>query len=128
MIKFNQHNVTDTTTKTKARVTYSLDNRGNDRPCVTLYAKDYANALGKIIQDAYRNDTDSMTDYFETGRVVLFADHPLYAAAREAANHAKAAQAERYDRLNQARRERDQVRRDCGLVRGRDSSGRVIWE
>lgn len=27
-----------------------------------------------------------------------------------------------------ARRERDQVRRDCGLVRGRDSLGRVIWE
>ena len=29
---------------------------------------------------------------------------------------------------NLARRERDQVRRDCGLVRGRDSLGRVIWE
>ena len=29
---------------------------------------------------------------------------------------------------NTARRVRDQVRRDCGLVRGRDSLGRVIWE
>ena len=29
---------------------------------------------------------------------------------------------------NKARRVRDQVRRDCGLVRGRDSLGRVIWE
>ena len=29
---------------------------------------------------------------------------------------------------NLARRERDQVRRDCGLTRGRDSLGRVIWE
>ena len=29
---------------------------------------------------------------------------------------------------NAARRARDQVRRDCGLVRGRDSLGRVIWE
>lgn len=29
---------------------------------------------------------------------------------------------------NKARCERDQVRRDCGLVRGRDSLGRVIWE
>ena len=31
-------------------------------------------------------------------------------------------------RKNKARRDRDQVRRDCGLVRGRDSLGRVIWE
>ena len=29
---------------------------------------------------------------------------------------------------NKARRDRDQVRRDCGLARGRDSLGRVIWE
>ena len=29
---------------------------------------------------------------------------------------------------NLARRNRDQVRRDCGLTRGRDSLGRVIWE
>ena len=29
---------------------------------------------------------------------------------------------------NTARRDRDQVRRDGGLVRGRDSLGRVIWE
>ena len=29
---------------------------------------------------------------------------------------------------NLARRERDQIRHDCGLVRGRDSLGRVIWE
>ena len=102
-IKFQQHRVVDTATKLKARVTYSIDNRGNDRPCVTLYAKDYANSLGKIIPDAYRNDTDSMTDYFERGRVTLFSDHPLYVAAREAANNAKAAWDERYAKRNQAR-------------------------
>ena len=31
------------------------------------------------------NDTDTMTDYFDKGRVVLFEDHILYAKARERA-------------------------------------------
>ena len=67
----------------KARVHYSLDNRTDGRACVTIYAKDYDRALGHVFAgDEYKNDTDSMTDYFEKGRVVLFADHPLYAAAR----------------------------------------------
>ena len=37
MIKFNMHNVTDTETKAKARVYYSLDNHVSRKPCVTLY-------------------------------------------------------------------------------------------
>jgi hypothetical protein len=32
------------------------------------------------------------------------------------------------DRANAARRERDQIRRDCGLVAGRDSTGKRVWE
>lgn len=32
-----------------------------------------------------KNDTDTMTDYFDEGRVVLFEDHILYAKAREMA-------------------------------------------
>lgn len=48
MIKFNKHNVTDTETKIKARVLYSLDNRIDGRKCVTIYAKDYDRSLGKI--------------------------------------------------------------------------------
>lgn len=31
-------------------------------------------------------------------------------------------------RVNQRRREMDQMRRDCGLTAGRDSTGRRIWE
>lgn len=81
MIKFNQYNVTDTETKEKARVTYHVANRRDGRPCVTIYAKDYDRKLGRIIPDAYANDTDTQTDYFETGKVNLFEDHPLYAAA-----------------------------------------------
>ena len=55
MIKFNKHNVTDTETKIKARVLYSLDNRIDGRKCVTIYAKDYDRSLGKIFNE-YEND------------------------------------------------------------------------
>lgn len=79
-IKFNKYNVTNG--QQKARVFYSLDNRADGRKCVTMYAKDYDRSLGKIFADEYKNDTDSMTDYFDQGRVVLFESHPLYAAAR----------------------------------------------
>ncbi len=79
-IKFNKFNVTNGTDK--ARVHYCLDNRTDKRNCVTIYAKDYDRALGRIFADGYTNDTDTSTDYFEKGRVVLFADHPLYLKAR----------------------------------------------
>jgi hypothetical protein len=82
MIKFNRFNVSNGTDK--ARVHYSLDNRVDGRACVTIYAKDYDRALGRIFVEGndYRNETDTMTDYFEKGRVVLFEAHPLYAVAR----------------------------------------------
>jgi hypothetical protein len=80
MIKFNRYHVTNGTTK--ARVSYSLDNRIDGRKCVTLYAKDYSGALAKVLSDVYRDDTDMQTDYFEKGKAVLFENHPLYAVAR----------------------------------------------
>jgi hypothetical protein len=82
-IKFNRYNVANATTGTKARVWYSLDNRTDGRKCVTIYAKDYSDKLAAVFgTDCYENETDIMTDYFEKGRVVLFEDNPLYAAAR----------------------------------------------
>ena len=48
---------------------------------MTLYAKDYGNALGRIFADGYQNDTDLMTDYFDKGLVRIFPDQPHYAAA-----------------------------------------------
>jgi hypothetical protein len=80
MIKFQKFYVTNG--QQKARVWYSLDNRFDGRKCVTLYAKDYSGALGAIFGDEYKNDTDTMTDYFEKGRAVIFEGHPHYAAAR----------------------------------------------
>lgn len=80
-VKFQKFYVTNGAEK--ARVHYSLDNRVDRRKCVTLYAKDYGHALGRVLAGAdYQNDTDLMTDYFDKGRVVLFENHPLYAAAR----------------------------------------------
>lgn len=67
----------------KARVSYSLDNRVDGRKCVTIYAKDYTRALGKIFAE-YRNETDSMTDYFDQGHVDLFEDNKFYKEARAA--------------------------------------------
>ena len=80
MIKFNKYHVTDGTTK--ARVFYCVDNRTDGREVVTLYARDYDGRLGRLIPDAYENDTDLMNDYFDKGTVRLFENHPLYAAAR----------------------------------------------
>jgi hypothetical protein len=82
-MKFNKFFVTDGTNK--ARVSYHLDNRGDGRQCVTLYAKDYGSALGRMFPEQYKNGTDIMTDYFEKGRVVLFEDYPFYAHARQRA-------------------------------------------
>ena len=86
MIKFNKYNVTNTETKEKSRVFYTVDGRVDGREAVTIYAKDYGSELGAIFSSEYENDTDSMTDYFETGKVVLFADHPLYQPALERAS------------------------------------------
>lgn len=80
MIKFNRYHVTNGTTK--ARVHYCLDNRTDGRKVVTLYAKDYSNALHAIISDGYENTTEAIIDHFDKGCVRLFENHPLYAAAR----------------------------------------------
>lgn len=87
-IKFRQYYVTDST-KVKAKVSYSLDNRVDGRKCVTLYAQEYGRTLQYFFNKEYQNDTDIMTDYFEKGRVTLFEDHPLYAIARQSAEHYK---------------------------------------
>ncbi len=85
-IKFNAFNVANKTTGEKARVHYSLDNQADGRKCVTIYARDYGHALGKVFGDAahYQNDTDSMTDYFDKGLVRIHESNALYVEARAA--------------------------------------------
>jgi hypothetical protein len=76
MIKLRKYFVTNGVVK--ARVWYSVASRIDNRKCVTIYAKDYDRKLGKIFSDIYKNETDTMTDYFDQGHVNLFEDHPLY--------------------------------------------------
>ena len=79
MIRFMKHYVTDG--EHKARVHYSHARLNCGNLCVTLYAKDYTNELHKVFHSGYENNTDTMTDYFEKGRVRIFSDNPLYPAA-----------------------------------------------
>lgn len=79
-VRFNKYHVTDGTTKVRCH--YSLDNRVDRRNCVTIYCKDFNSGIHEMFPEHYVNRTDSMSDYFERGKVVLFEDHPLYAEAR----------------------------------------------
>lgn len=76
MISFHKYYVTDG--KTKARVHYS-DNvaAASMKRCITLYEKDYENNLPKVLEDV-RNDTDIMTDYFESNRYTVVEGTPEY--------------------------------------------------
>jgi hypothetical protein len=97
MIKFNDYNVTNTETKEKARIHYSLDNRVDKRKCVTLYEKNYDRNLHKIFANA-QNDTDTMTDYFENSRVTIFEGDKHYEAARKAAEKKSAKDKARWEK------------------------------
>jgi len=78
MIKLMKHYVTNGVVK--ARVWYSRNHLVDGRDCVTIYAKDYDGALGRVFANhgIYRNDTDIMTDYFDKGLVRVFADSPFW--------------------------------------------------
>lgn len=87
MIKFQKFYVTNG--QIKARAFYSAGQINQKQPdgsfklreCITLYARDYSDALGVIFKDVggYQNDTDLMTDYFDEGRVRVFPGDKLYA-------------------------------------------------
>ena len=80
-IRLMKHYVTNGTAK--ARVRYSRATLTTGRDCVTIYAKDYGHDLGAVFADSgdYQNDTDLMTDYFDKGRVRIYADSPFWNAA-----------------------------------------------
>jgi hypothetical protein len=82
MLKFNKFNVKNTETGVSTKIWYSLDNRYDKKKCVTLYAKEYDNQLYTLFPEKYVNNTDTMTDYFEKGRVTLFEGDVHYADAR----------------------------------------------
>lgn len=94
-IKFFWNGIKINGRKKLIRCHYSLDNRHDGRECVTIYARDY---MGHLPGDMFpvENDTDSMTDYFETDRADVFPGHPLYPYARAAAVSAKIREIRRF--------------------------------
>ena len=104
LIRFLAHSVKKGSLK--ARVYYSAgevliaDADGIKRrataKAVTIYAKDYDGILANIFTSfLYQNNTNTITDYFEKGRVCLREGHPLYLAALERANLNEAKSAKR---------------------------------
>lgn len=46
---------------------------------ITIYAKEYKRFSAEIREQfAVENNSDGMTDYFETDRIRVLPDHPLY--------------------------------------------------
>ena len=94
----------------KARVHYSAHTDSNGRKCVTIYSKDYDRALGEIFAAGYKNDTDTMTDYFDKGRVTIYEGHPLYEKAMGRVKMNDAAFDVRQEKKKAARAERANAR------------------
>lgn len=75
---------------------------------ITIYAKNYSGFSAEV-WEAFdvRNDSDGMTDYFETDRIRVKPDHPLYsqalAAVKASDEHHAKMQAKREERWAQRR-------------------------
>jgi hypothetical protein len=80
-IRFGLYAVTSLSGE-KTRVHYRVNNRGDGRECVTVYARDYSGDLSFLSN--CKNNSDIMTDYFEKDRAVIFKGEPLYEAALKA--------------------------------------------
>lgn len=80
--------------KTLVKCWYSID--GDN---VRIYANDYSDKLPRDILPV-RNDTDTMTDYFDEDRAALTAEHPLYPFFRAAAIREKLAYAKKHPDYN----------------------------
>lgn len=74
---------------------YDLDNNREHSPSVSIYAKGYGAELPTDIF-VVSNDTDLITDYFDTDSATLTPAHPLYKYARAAALKAEIRGAEKH--------------------------------
>lgn len=53
--------------------------RFDQRNAIVIYAKNYSRFSESIKKEIeVKNDSDSMTDYFETDRITIEVDNPLY--------------------------------------------------
>lgn len=113
------------------RCFYSIDNHVGYDKCVSISARDYANLPGDVF--AVTNETDIMTDYFDSDGTVLTPDHPLYKYARYAAIKAYLRDAEKYYEKLRDDFENDRVRetwpgRVEGLRKDMEARGKKIAE
>jgi hypothetical protein len=91
------------------RGSYSIGNLiGHPEATITIYARNYS-GFSAAVWEAFdvQNDSDGMTDYFETDRIRVRPDHPLYSqvvkAAEAAHAHSDKMQAKREQRWAERR-------------------------
>jgi len=73
---------------------------GIDPETVGITAKDYKNFSGEIrAAFTVQNDSDLMTDYFDSDRIKVSPDHPLYADVRAAYDAQQAHRERRVQKL-----------------------------
>lgn len=80
MLKFNLHHILNTETKDKIKVSYSINESREGVAYVAIYAKNYGVQFVGLIAGA-TNDSDCMTDYFQTDCVMLTKGHEHFEAA-----------------------------------------------
>lgn len=80
-IKIHKHFVKNVETGAKAKCWYSRGQLINDtRDCIIIYAKEYGQELSRVFGSSVevKNETDSMTDYFDKDKICIFAGEPLF--------------------------------------------------
>lgn len=61
---------------------YSIGGRGDGKNIITIYAKNYGRfGIGASKEFLVENDTDTMTDYFDTDKIRIPENHPRYQEA-----------------------------------------------
>jgi hypothetical protein len=78
MIKFNRHNVVDTATGIKCRVSYNLHISNDGAKYVIVKTKDYNRPFQKIFPNDYINNGDMREDYHEYSRIKIFETDARY--------------------------------------------------
>ena len=65
--------------------------RNHPKGTITIYARDYRRFSVEVAESfTVQNDTDSMTDYFDSDTIRVEPSHPLYAEVKAAADKSAA--------------------------------------
>lgn len=96
MVKFMYNGIKVSGELFKAHYSYSKL-IGDDEKSISIYARDYAR-FPQEVRDMFtvQNDTDIMTDYFETDRIRVYKTHPQFKAVAAAIVKAQTKSAKKY--------------------------------